>query len=562
MKIPALICRNDNPFSTVPTDLDLNQSSDLEDTKQQSLPVAYLVCSEHLKSLRKLDDIVVDRGIKHKAKGLTSLLAGYKKIPLIDGNFDSARQLGRSIRTLLANAIKKEDRNVYIIGLRRDIFEELWGNSKDLQAELVPDTVFARDFRPIAEFPDVSSWLVQELFQHCQIPHSLIERYVGVSQDAMLVRQLIILAAKSENPVLILGDTGTGKEVVAREIHANSARRNSGFVSINCGGIPSTLIESELFGHAKGAFTDAKRTKEGLWKLAGEGTLFLDEIGDLPIESQAKILRVLEDGYIRPVGEERQIAVHARVIAATNRDLFAMVQRSAFREDLYYRLRGFLIRTPALRNHPEDIPVLADFFWRRINKENYKPLAQDVIDRLKSHSWPGNVRELKRILENLYSLFGGFDLHTDHLDAVFYLEGQEIAARIAAENADPFVKTRKNLERIASRLHHQRRSQEVIRSIELGFEKMQGRRDLSLDIAFKFAIYELESLCRQPSLLGQAFSAVWSLLETLNRFNEQIQTKENGTKEWGPKLVENFREVGGILSDEIKKNLKDLNPHK
>ena len=562
MQIPALIFRTEDPLSPVAIELNLNQSRDLENARQQYLPVAYLVRSEDLKILRKFEDALVDRGVKNKAKPLSKLLIGYKKIPLIDGNYKNARQLGRSIRTLLANAIKKEDRNVYFIGLRDDLFEELWEDSKIVYTEPLADTVGSRDFRPIDAFPDVSSWLVQELFHHCKIPHSLTERYVGVSQDAMLVRQLIVLAARAENPVLILGNTGTGKEVVAREIHANSNRRNKGFLSINCGGIPSALIESELFGHVKGAFTDAKHTKEGLWKLAKEGTLFLDEVGDLHIESQAKILRALEDGYMRPVGGEKQIAVHARVLAATNRDLFAMVRRGAFREDLYYRLRGFLIRTPALRSHKEDIPVLADFFWKKINKDNYKPLPQDVIDRLKSYSWPGNVREIKWVLENLYSLFGGFDLHTDHLDAVFYLEGQKIPARSASRKSEHVEIKKKNLEQIASSLHHLTRSQEVIRSLELGFDKMKVRNEQSLDIAFKFSVYELESLCRQPSLLGNAFSAVWGLLETLNRFQERIQIEEKRSGEWSLKIAEDFSMVQGALSDEVKKTLKYLNPQK
>ena len=562
MQIPALIFRNENPLSPVAIELNLNQSRDLENTRQQSLPVAYLVRGEDLKTLRKFEDALVDRGAKHPSTPLSKRLIGYKKIPLIDWNSDSTRQLGRSIRQLLTHAIEKEDRNVYFIGLKDKLFENLWEDSRIVDTEPLADTVGSRDFRPIDAFPDVSSWLVQELFHHCQIPHVLTERYVGVSQDAMLVRQLIVLAARAENPVLILGNTGTGKEVVAREIHANSSRRNKGFLSINCGGIPSTLIESELFGHLKGAFTDAKHTKEGLWKLAGEGTLFLDEIGDLHIESQAKILRALEDGYMRPVGGEKQITVHARVLAATNRDLFAMVWRGAFREDLYYRLRGFLIRTPALRSHTEDIPVLAEFFWKRINKDNYKPLPQDVIDRLKSYSWPGNVREIKWVLENLYSLFGGFDLHTDHLDAVFYLEGQEIPARSASRKSEYVGIKKKNLEQIASRLHHLTRSQEVIRSLELGVDKMKGRNEQSLNIAFKFGVYELESLCRQPSLLGDAFSAVWGLLETMNRFQERIQIEEKGSGEWSLKLAENFSMVQGVLSDEVKKTLKYLNPQK
>lgn len=559
MKVPVLVFRADSAHGPAAIEVDLDESANLEHARQDPLPAAYLVRSDDLKNLRKHKEALVDRGVKHKAKGLSNLLIGYKKIPLIDGNFDSSRQLTRSIRTLLANAAKRHDRNAYFIGIKGDIFEELWERSRILATEPAADTLGSRDFRGIDEFPDVSSWLVQELFHHCQIPHVLTERYVGASQDAMLVRQLIVLAAKAENPVLILGDTGTGKEVVAREIHANSNRRNHGFVSVNCGGIPSTLIESELFGHVRGAFTDAKHAKAGLWMLAGEGTLFLDEIGDLSVESQAKILRALEEGFIRPVGAEKQIAVHARVIAATNRDLFGMAQKGAFREDLYYRLRGFLIRTPALRNHREDIAVLADHFWKTISKEHYRPFPRDVMHLFKSYSWPGNVRELKRILENLYGLFGGFDLHADHLVAVFYLEGQDILSRSSSGNSGALDKRKKDLVLIASRLHHLKRSQEVTRSLELEFAKMNDHNKHPVDIAFKFDVHELEVLCRQPSLFGNAFSAVWSLLEILHRFQEQRRIKGKDSGEWEARLAETFRAVQGTLSNEIKGILVDLN---
>jgi transcriptional regulator with GAF, ATPase, and Fis domain len=166
--------------------------------------------------------------------------------------------------------------------------------------------------------------------------------------------------------VLVLGDTGTGKEVIARSIHNYSARASEKFVPVNCGAIPSELLESELFGHKRFTFTDAKYDKKGLWEITGNGTLFLDEVGDLALIHQVKILRALEENKIRPIGEVKEIRVNARVIAATNRDLFSMVKAGHFREDLYYRLRSFLLRTPGLRDHPEDIPTLARFFWKKI----------------------------------------------------------------------------------------------------------------------------------------------------------------------------------------------------
>ncbi|MCK4791707.1 MAG: hypothetical protein KAV87_48695, partial [Desulfobacteraceae bacterium] len=181
MQIPALIYRTEDSRSPVAIELNLNQSRDLENARQQSLPVAYLVRGKDLKTLRKFEDVLVDRGAKHPSTPLSQRLIGYKKIPLIDGSYKSTDHLGHSIRKLLTHAIEKEDRNVYFIGLRDDLFEELWEDSKIVDTEPLADTVGSRDFRPIDAFPDVSSWLVQELFHHCQIPHTLTERYVGVS---------------------------------------------------------------------------------------------------------------------------------------------------------------------------------------------------------------------------------------------------------------------------------------------------------------------------------------------------------------------------------------------
>ena len=196
-----------------------------------------------------------------------------------------------------------------------------------------------------------------------------------------------------------MGDTGTGKEIVARSIYENSERRRHDFVTVNCGAIPRDLLENELYGHVKGAYTDAKEDKSGLWEAAGEGVLFLDEIGDLQPEHQAKVLRALEDAEIRKLGATKGTKVKARIIAATNRDLHAMVQTGQFREDLYYRLRGFLIRTPALREHPDDIPLLAQHFWQKINHGKRKILPPEILTELKSCRWPGNARELKMMLQ-------------------------------------------------------------------------------------------------------------------------------------------------------------------
>ena len=216
--------------------------------------------------------------------------------------------------------------------------------------------------------------------------------------------------AASESRVCILGETGTGKELIARALHEGSARRSGPFVSINCAAVPAELIESELFGHEKGAFTGAGARHAGKFEQAHGGTLFLDEIGDMPAVMQAKLLRVLEGGEIERVGGDRPIAVNVRVIVATHRDLAEHVKRGAFRQDLYHRIYVFPITLPPLRERVEDIPALAEHFAARVAEQNGwkpKPFSPAAIDALQRYRWPGNVRELRNVVERLLLLCDG-----------------------------------------------------------------------------------------------------------------------------------------------------------
>jgi DNA-binding NtrC family response regulator len=213
--------------------------------------------------------------------------------------------------------------------------------------------------------------------------------------------------AASETRVCILGETGTGKELVARTVHDKSARRHGPFVTLNCAAVPGELIESELFGHEKGAFTGAGSRHIGKFEQAHGGTLFLDEIGDMPAVMQAKLLRVLEQKEIERVGGDRTIAVDVRVVVATHRDLDELVKKGAFRQDLYHRIYVFPIVLPPLRERPEDIPLLTDYFARSVAQQNdWKPLtiAEDAYDELRRYTWPGNVRELRNVVERLLLL--------------------------------------------------------------------------------------------------------------------------------------------------------------
>jgi DNA-binding NtrC family response regulator len=225
---------------------------------------------------------------------------------------------------------------------------------------------------------------------------------VGRSHSLDQVFALIEKVAATPSTVLITGESGTGKELVARALHEHSARRDRPFIRINCAAIPKTLIESELFGYDKGAFTGAVSAKLGRFELADQGTLFLDEIGEIPVEMQVKLLRVLQESEFERVGGIKTLKVDVRLVAATNRELLREVQGGGFREDLYYRLNVVPIHLPPLRERKEDIPLLVSHFLQRFNerlKKHVEGLAPEAMERLVNHSWPGNIRELENVLE-------------------------------------------------------------------------------------------------------------------------------------------------------------------
>jgi DNA-binding NtrC family response regulator len=227
---------------------------------------------------------------------------------------------------------------------------------------------------------------------------------IGQHPTIVKLRQLIVRVATTEATVLISGESGTGKEVVARAIHTLSARRDHNFVPVNCAAIPHDLLESEMFGHERGAFTGASGHRQGLFAMANGGTLFLDEIGEMPPALQAKLLRVLEDGVVRPVGSDRGSQVNARVIAASNTDLTLAVKRGAFREDLFYRIQVIPMTLAPLRERRSDIGVLTEHFLRKAHERmpgQDITISREAMVHLWSYDWPGNVRELENMIERL-----------------------------------------------------------------------------------------------------------------------------------------------------------------
>ncbi len=230
---------------------------------------------------------------------------------------------------------------------------------------------------------------------------------IGRSPCMVEIFDLIERVADCDSTILINGETGTGKGLVARAIHRKSRRHNQPFISINCGAIPENLLESELFGHVKGAFTGATSSKSGKFELADGGTVFLDEIGDMSPDLQVKVLKVLEEGEFEPVGGAKTIKVDVRIIAATHRDLSEEVQKGNFREDLFYRLYVIPMVLPPLRERPEDIRPLVHYFLEQANCKNHrqvKGISEDALEVLATQRWPGNVRELKNIIERLIVL--------------------------------------------------------------------------------------------------------------------------------------------------------------
>ncbi len=254
---------------------------------------------------------------------------------------------------------------------------------------------------------------------------------IGRSPEMEKLYRILSKVAQSTHPVLVLGESGTGKELVARTIHAYGPNAQKPFLPVDCGSLVPTLIESELFGYVKGAFTGANRSKDGLLVSAEGGTVFLDEIGELTLDLQAKLLRALQEKEVRPVGATHRVPIKARIVAATNRDLAAMVEKGTFRKDLFYRLNVVNLRLPSLRDRREDIPLLAAHFLDRISREHGRKftLSDEALRTMMRHDWPGNVRELENSVERACALSSGPVLHLGDLPTQLQQQGLEDAAR-------------------------------------------------------------------------------------------------------------------------------------
>jgi len=356
--------------------------------------------------MKKDTDIFFDKGIRHPKEELARYFRPQSgKITFIDGiNYKDFGQLKRSINDYIKRAVRLAMDGVFFIGVSEEMFYT--GKERMVSAPQSGEQNKKIYLNPLLN-----------MITKINAPPDLKSRYIGNSEPCMLVRQMITIAAQKDFPVLILGETGTGKEVTARAIHEYSSRSGKPFITINCSAISTELLESELFGYKRGAFTGAKTDKKGLWEMAGKGTLFLDEIGDLSLGHQAKILRAIDNNEIQPVGSTETVKVNARIIAATNKNIESLSKkgRSDFREDLFYRISTFIIRTPPLSSHPEDIPELAGKFWNSLGN---KRLPDNVLDQLRYMNWPGNVRSLKHFLQRLDAIFGDETITVEHMQVL------------------------------------------------------------------------------------------------------------------------------------------------
>ncbi|MDX9785612.1 MAG: sigma 54-interacting transcriptional regulator [Desulfobacterales bacterium] len=326
----------------------------------------------------------------------------------------------------------------------------------------------------------------QDLSQVEQLQKALENRYtfediVGRSADMMRLFKVLPQIAESDSTVLIEGASGTGKELFARAIHNLSSRRKKRFVAVNCAALPDALLESELFGHKAGAFTDAKRDKAGRFELADNGTIFLDEIGDISLAMQVRLLRVLQDHIVEPLGAVQPKPVDIRVLAATNKDLAELVKSCKFREDLYYRIRVIHLLLPSLKQRREDIPLLIDHLvgkFNRLQGKNIAGVSVDVLARLMAHDWPGNVRELENVIEQAFVLCRSGIIERHHLPPEFQSVRPPVGDSFSARNIQAMQK-----HLIVETLHYHKGN------------RQKTARDLGINIATlyrKIKLFDLE----------------------------------------------------------------------
>lgn len=523
----------------------IESEADLLEAIRMFSPVAHVIRDSDIPAVTALSDRIVDRGAQKrtgkdkKTVELSRTLLGQGgRIPLLRAIYGNAGRTREGIEKLLEKARARADHNLYLIAVRANIYdrlrEQMWRKREPVPGQAI-------FLERIADDP------------------LLAAEYLGRAPEYVNVRKNIIVAAASEIPVLIMGETGTGKELVARAIHNRSPRFTAGpFISVNCAAIPSDLLEEEFFGVEPGVVTNVTRLKKGLWELADKGTIFLDEIGDMAVEHQRKILRVLQEGVIRRVGGKEDIEVKARVIAATNRDLLALTKKREFREDLYYRLSVFTIYTPALRNAPGEVEYIAQKCWEAITEGTKPPLPSEVVKQLAAYAVSGNVRTIKNILAKLHAC-----MKAEKLERVGrkYFEAAMRAPDFVRPEADPVV-TRDDIHSYRGEcMAALRQASKAVRRCKVALHDFlwEGARDgdsvKRAQAKLEQPHGELDSLCLDPSVFyGQeTFAEVACFSGQLSNFRKLLdQDPAQAAAYWEADLGAQYDLAIGRVQKEIR----------
>jgi formate hydrogenlyase transcriptional activator len=331
--------------------------------------------------------------------------------PVTHGFYESG------LKSLYSMPITIRGRNLGVMSISSVREDAFTGDDQELFQQIANQVaIAAANALAVRDLETLKDKLAQEkLYLEDEIRNELnFDEIIGQSPALRQVLKLVETVAASDSTVLLLGETGTGKELIARAVHEHSRRRSRTFVKLNCAAIPTGLLESELFGHEKGAFTGAIAQKIGRLELADQGTLFLDEVGDIPVEIQPKLLRALQEREFERLGSTHTKKVNVRLVAATNRDLEKMIEERQFRGDLYYRLNVFPIQIPPLRERQEDIPLLVRYFAEKFARQMQKPIDSiptETMSKLQRWHWPGNIRELENLIERAVILTTGSALH-------------------------------------------------------------------------------------------------------------------------------------------------------
>lgn len=556
---------------------DFNQDSvaKMIDEQPSGQPAVFVVNPDVLDDLRKLTkhvrrkEQVRDLGKQSPPKGrdLFKCFQGCRQIPFLEGKYKQSGRLVQGVTSFLERiaAIEPDEAgknpSIFILGTTEKIFNELLQKTKKGTASCRSTFSGKKD-----DEATLNRILVQMLGESAGVTSEdkkrvdeLASMFIGNSIEAQVVRWLALRAAQEDVSVLILGESGTGKEIVANIIHSYSSRAaKDNFFPLNCGAISQFLFEPILFGNVK--IVHDVPVRDGILAAADGGTVFLDEIGELSLDHQTKLLRFLTTGKYLPVGANRERASDVRIIAATNRDLFRMVLSGEFREDLYYRLLPMLIRTPALRDHPEDIPLLAQYYWKKACHDEGAVLPKDVQNELQSHKWPGNVKELKFILKGMRVMFPKQKLSRKHLRiALQYHYGVHFTPKSAEsllEAGLPWLETLRHLQRV----------EELIRACRvcvgplLSASKIEKQTVFAVKMQLGHHLYELERLLEARELFQDDYtlSAVVRFKEAMTALREFLPEGEKEARQiWTKETKSAHRKTAATLSRTIEKLISE-----